>query len=208
MDLGAEASTSVSVQTVHRTIIDISFWTRRFTRVLLLTAQIFTPHLGLLTPQWTLDDWKHDAWSNESYFQSFRADEREWVRRNPHKSMDTACQQELFNLEKSLFWYVRSAVGVIWYLWYVLKHLWLVTGTGMLRLVVYVLSDHLYRFLSIVYSDELGKMHQENLMRQFIRSQLLLIGFKNDRLILGTSIVYLNPQRGTLFNLSGVFCND
>ncbi|GFY08735.1 transposable element Tcb2 transposase [Trichonephila clavipes] len=42
---------------------------------------------------WTVDDWKHVAWSDESRFQLNRADGRVRVWRQPHESMDATCQQ-------------------------------------------------------------------------------------------------------------------
>ncbi|GBN11447.1 hypothetical protein AVEN_222260-1 [Araneus ventricosus] len=42
---------------------------------------------------WTVDDWKHVAWSDESRFQLYRADGRVRVWRKPHESMDPTCQQ-------------------------------------------------------------------------------------------------------------------
>ncbi|GBM22753.1 hypothetical protein AVEN_196120-1 [Araneus ventricosus] len=42
---------------------------------------------------WTVDDWKHVAWSGECRFQLYRADGRVRVWRKPHKSMDPTCQQ-------------------------------------------------------------------------------------------------------------------
>ncbi|GFX70124.1 uncharacterized protein TNCV_4615621 [Trichonephila clavipes] len=43
---------------------------------------------------WTIDDWKHVAWSNESRFQLNRADGRARVWRQPHESLDPIYQQE------------------------------------------------------------------------------------------------------------------
>ncbi|GBM10961.1 hypothetical protein AVEN_171442-1 [Araneus ventricosus] len=42
---------------------------------------------------WTVDDWKHVAWSDESRFQLYRADGRVRVWRNPHESMNPTYQQ-------------------------------------------------------------------------------------------------------------------
>ncbi|GFW38806.1 uncharacterized protein TNCV_3881731 [Trichonephila clavipes] len=42
---------------------------------------------------WTVNDWKHVAWSDESRFQLNRADRRVWVWRQPDESMDPTCQQ-------------------------------------------------------------------------------------------------------------------
>ncbi|GBN39917.1 hypothetical protein AVEN_112574-1 [Araneus ventricosus] len=77
-DLNAGASTIVSVRTVQRTVINMGSHSRRSTRVPLLTAL----HKALLLSwtrqhyHWTVDDWKHVTWSNESRFQLYRTDAR------------------------------------------------------------------------------------------------------------------------------------
>ncbi|GFX97637.1 transposable element Tcb2 transposase [Trichonephila clavipes] len=42
---------------------------------------------------WTVDDWKHVAWSDESRFQLNRGDGRVRVWGQPHESMEPTCQQ-------------------------------------------------------------------------------------------------------------------
>ena len=42
---------------------------------------------------WTVEDWKHVVWSDESRFQLLRADGRVRVWRQPHEYMDPTCQQ-------------------------------------------------------------------------------------------------------------------
>ncbi|GBN83723.1 hypothetical protein AVEN_237265-1 [Araneus ventricosus] len=67
-DFNDGASTSVSVRTVQRAVINMGSQSRRPTRVPLLTAR----HKALLLfwarqhYHWTVDDWKHVAWSDES----------------------------------------------------------------------------------------------------------------------------------------------
>ncbi|GBL94513.1 hypothetical protein AVEN_235610-1 [Araneus ventricosus] len=83
-DFSDGASTSVSVRTVQRTVINMGSQSRRPTRAPLLTAR----HKALLLSwarqhyHWTVDDWKHVAWSDESRFQLYRTDARvrEWRR--------------------------------------------------------------------------------------------------------------------------------
>ncbi|GBN80386.1 hypothetical protein AVEN_219795-1 [Araneus ventricosus] len=85
-DFNDGASTSVSVRTVQRTVINMGSQSRRPTRVPLLTAL----HKALLI-SWarqhyhcTVDDWKHVAWSDESRFQLYRTDARVRVWRQLH----------------------------------------------------------------------------------------------------------------------------
>ncbi|GBM30076.1 hypothetical protein AVEN_88287-1 [Araneus ventricosus] len=73
-DFNDEAFRSVSMQTVQRTVINMGSQSLRPTRLLLLTAR----HNALLLSwarqhyHWTVDDWKHVAWSDESRFQLYR----------------------------------------------------------------------------------------------------------------------------------------
>ncbi|GFW13653.1 HTH_Tnp_Tc3_1 domain-containing protein [Trichonephila clavipes] len=94
-DFNAGPSTSVTMRTIQRNIIDMSFRSRRPTRVPLLTA----PHKALSLAwahqhrHWTVDDWKHVAWFDESHFQLNRVDGHVRLWRQPHESMDPTCQQ-------------------------------------------------------------------------------------------------------------------
>ncbi|GFY11139.1 HTH_Tnp_Tc3_2 domain-containing protein [Trichonephila clavipes] len=95
-DFNAGPSTSVSVRTIQRNIIDMGFRSRSPTRVPLLTARHKSLPLGWICQHrhWTADDWKQVVWSDESHFQLNRADGRVRVWRKPHESMDPTCQQE------------------------------------------------------------------------------------------------------------------
>ncbi|GFX40068.1 HTH_Tnp_Tc3_2 domain-containing protein [Trichonephila clavipes] len=94
-DFNAGPPTSVTMRTIKRNIIDMGFWSRRPTLLPLLTAR----HKALLLAwarqqqHWTVYDWKHVVWSDESRFQLNLADGRIRVWRQPHESMDPICQQ-------------------------------------------------------------------------------------------------------------------
>ncbi|GFU60114.1 HTH_Tnp_Tc3_2 domain-containing protein [Trichonephila clavipes] len=79
----------------QRNIIDMGFRSRKSTRVLLLTARHKALRLALSRQHqhWTVDDWKHIAWSEESRSRLNRSDGRVWVWRQPHEIMDPTCQQ-------------------------------------------------------------------------------------------------------------------
>ncbi|GFY19391.1 HTH_Tnp_Tc3_2 domain-containing protein [Trichonephila clavipes] len=91
----------------ERNIIDMGFRSRRSTCVPLLTALHKTLHLAWARQHrhWTVDDWKHVAWSDESRFQLNQGDGRERAWRQPHESIDPICQQGTFLLVESLRWY-------------------------------------------------------------------------------------------------------
>ncbi|GFS47121.1 HTH_Tnp_Tc3_2 domain-containing protein [Trichonephila clavipes] len=75
-DFNAVSSASVTVRTIQRNIIDMGFWSRRLTCVPLLTARpkILSSVWACQHWHWTVDVWKHVAWSDESRFQLNRAD--------------------------------------------------------------------------------------------------------------------------------------
>ncbi|GBM27740.1 hypothetical protein AVEN_25358-1 [Araneus ventricosus] len=85
-DFSAGPSTSVSVRTVQRTVINIGSQSRRPTCLPLLT----TLHKALLLSwarqhyNWTVDVWKHVTWSDEFHFQLYRTDARVRVWRQHH----------------------------------------------------------------------------------------------------------------------------
>ncbi|GFV37751.1 transposable element Tcb2 transposase [Trichonephila clavipes] len=72
----------------------MGFRSRRPTRVALLTARYNVLRLAWACQHrhWTVDDWKHVAWS-ESRFQLNPAGGRVRVWRQTHESMDPTCQQ-------------------------------------------------------------------------------------------------------------------
>ncbi|GFU97485.1 HTH_Tnp_Tc3_2 domain-containing protein [Trichonephila clavipes] len=65
-DFNAGPSTSVTGRTIQRNTIDMSFRSQRPTGVPLLTARLAW---ALQHRHWTVVDWKHVAWSDESRFQ-------------------------------------------------------------------------------------------------------------------------------------------
>ncbi|GFV17083.1 HTH_Tnp_Tc3_2 domain-containing protein [Trichonephila clavipes] len=69
-DFNTGTSTSVTVRTIQRNIIDIGFRSRRSTRVPLLTTRYKALHLAWARQHrhWTVDYWKHVAWPDESLF--------------------------------------------------------------------------------------------------------------------------------------------
>lgn len=157
-DFNAGASTSVSVRTVQRTVLDMGFRSRRPTRVPLLTPRHKALRLAWARQHrhWTVDDWKNVAWSDESRYQLYRADGRVRVWRQPHESMDPSCQQGTVQAGGGsvMVWGVCSwrDMGPL------IRLDTTLTGVG----YVSILSDHLHPFMSSVHSDGLGQFQQDN----------------------------------------------
>ncbi|GFW39104.1 transposable element Tcb2 transposase [Trichonephila clavipes] len=134
----------------------MGFRSRRPTRVPLLTARHKALRLAWVRQHqhWTVKDWKHVAWSDESHFQLNRADVRVW--RQSHESMDPTCQQGT----------VQAGGGSVM-VWGVCN--WRDMGL-LIRLdttltgdrYVSILFDHLHPFMPSVHSDGLGEFQQEN----------------------------------------------
>ncbi|GFX23587.1 transposable element Tcb2 transposase [Trichonephila clavipes] len=148
-DFNARPSTSVTVQTIQRNIIDMGFRSRKPSRVPLLTARYKALRLTWARQHWSVDDWKHVAWSDESRFQLNLADGRVRVRRQPHESTDPTCQQGT----------VQAGGGsvIVWGLcsWRDMEPLIHLDMTLIGDRYVSILSDHLHLFMSIVHSDGL-----------------------------------------------------
>ncbi|GFV53113.1 transposable element Tcb2 transposase [Trichonephila clavipes] len=100
---------------------------------------------------WTVDDWKHVAWSDESRFQLNLADGRIRVWRPPHESMDLTCQQGTIQAGGGsvMVWGVCS--------WHDMGPLICLDTTLTCDSYVRILSDLLHPFMSIEPSDELGE---------------------------------------------------
>ena len=96
---------------------------------------------------WTVNDWKHVTWSDESRLQLYRADGRVRVCRQPHQSMDPACQQG--NVQAD------GGSVIVWGLcsWSDMRPLigldTTLTGDTYIR----ILADYQHPFMSIVNSD-------------------------------------------------------
>ncbi|GFW16857.1 HTH_Tnp_Tc3_2 domain-containing protein [Trichonephila clavipes] len=66
-DFNAGPSKSVTVRTIQRNIIYIGFWSQRLTRRQ-NTKLYASPGPTRKHRHWTVDGWKHVAWSDESRF--------------------------------------------------------------------------------------------------------------------------------------------
>lgn len=133
----------------------MGFRSCRPTRVSLLTAPVkrFTRHLTRQQLHWTVDEWKHVAWS---YCQLYHADGRVRLLSQPDESIGLACQQKNVQTDGAS---VMVWVGCSW------------TDMGpLIRLetnlteyrYVAILSDHLRPFMPNVPSDGLRQFEQNN----------------------------------------------
>ncbi|GFV68805.1 transposable element Tcb2 transposase [Trichonephila clavipes] len=105
---------------------------------------------------WTVDDWKHIAWTDESRLQLNRADGRVRVWRQPDEPMEPICQKGT----------VQAGGGsvMVWGMcsWGDMEPLLCLDATLTGDRYASILSDHLHTFMSIVPSDGLGEFQQDN----------------------------------------------
>ncbi len=84
---------TISECTAHRTLKQMSYGSRRPHRMPLLSAKNRERRLQFTQPHqnWTIEDWKNIAWSDESQFLLQYSDGRVRIWRKEHESMDPSC---------------------------------------------------------------------------------------------------------------------
>ncbi|GBL75452.1 hypothetical protein AVEN_194631-1 [Araneus ventricosus] len=105
---------------------------------------------------WTLDDWKNIAWSDESRFQLLRADGRIQVWRRPLEAVDLSYQKGAVEAcgGSIIEWAVFTWHG----LGPVVKLKQSLTGNYYVEL----LGDHLQTFMDFMYPDNEGIFQDDN----------------------------------------------
>ncbi len=93
---------TISERTTHRTLKQMGYSSRRPHRVPLLSPKNRKRRLQYAQAQqnWTIEDWKHVAWSDESRFLLRYSDDRVRIWRKEHESMDPSF------LVSTIFYYV------------------------------------------------------------------------------------------------------
>ncbi len=84
---------TISEHTTRRTLKQMGYSSRRPHQVLLLSAKNRKRRLQFAQAHqnWTIEDWKNVAWSDESLFLLRHSDGRVRVWHNEHESMDPSC---------------------------------------------------------------------------------------------------------------------
>ncbi len=84
---------TISEHTRRRTLKQMGYSSRRPHRVPLLSANIRKRRLQFTQAHqnWTIEDWKNVAWSDESRFLLRHSDGRVRIWRKEHESMDSSC---------------------------------------------------------------------------------------------------------------------
>ncbi len=84
---------TISERTTHRTLKQMGNSSRRPHQVPLLSAKNRKRRLQFTQAHqnWTIEDWKNVAWSDESQFLQRHSDDRVRILRKEHESMDPSC---------------------------------------------------------------------------------------------------------------------
>ncbi len=84
---------TISEHTTRRTLKQMGYSSRRPHRVPLLSAKNRKRRLQFTQAHqnWTIEDWKNVAWSDESRFLLRHSDDRVRIWRKEHESMDPSC---------------------------------------------------------------------------------------------------------------------
>ncbi len=84
---------TISERTTHRTLKQMGYSSRRPHRVPLLSAKNRKRRLQFTQTHqnWTIEDWKNVAWSDESRFLLRHSDDRVRIWHKEHESMDPSC---------------------------------------------------------------------------------------------------------------------
>ncbi len=135
----------------------MDYSSRRLQRVPLLSAKNRKQRLQYVQAHqnWTIEDWKNVAWSDESRFLLRHSDGRVRIFHKEHESMDPSCLVSM----------VRAGGGVmVWgiFSWHTLGVLVPIehglNATAYLRFV----ADHVHPFMTTVYPSSDGYFQQDN----------------------------------------------
>ncbi len=146
---------SISERTTRRTLKQMGYSSRRPHRVPLLSAKNRKQRLQFAQAHqnWTIEDWKNIAWSDESRFLLWH-----WVRiwRKEHESMDPSC----------LVSTVQASGGgvMVWgiFYWHTLGPLVPIEHRLNATAYLSIVADHVHPFITTVYSSSDGYFLQDN----------------------------------------------
>ncbi len=137
---------TISEHTTRRTLKQMGSSSRRPHRVPLLSANNRKRRIQFAQAHqnWTIEDWKNFAWSDESRFLLRHSDGRVRIWRKAHESMDLSC----------LVSTVQTVGGVmVWgmFSWHTLGHLVPIEHRLNVTDYLSIVADHVHPFMTTVY---------------------------------------------------------
>ncbi len=134
----------------------MDYSSRRLQRVPLLSAKNRKRRLQYAQAHqnWTIEDWKNVAWSDESRFLLRHSDGRVRIFHKEHESMDPSCLVSMVQAGGVMMWGIFS--------WHTLGVL--VPIEHGLNAAVYLrfVADHVHPFMTTVYPSSDGYFQQDN----------------------------------------------
>ncbi len=146
---------SISERTTHRTVMQMGYSSRRPHWVPLLNRNRkrrlqFTP----AHQNWTIEDWKNVAWSDESQFLLQHSDGRVRIWRKENESMDPSCLVSTVQAGGILVWGIFS--------WHILGPLVPIEHSLNTTAYLSIVADHVHLFMTTVYPSSDGYFQQDN----------------------------------------------
>ncbi len=107
---------TISERTTRQTLKQMGYRSRRPHRVPLLSAKNRKRRLQFVQAHqnWTIEDWKNVAWSDESWFLLRHSDSRVRIWRKEHESMDPSCLVSTVQAGGLMVWGIFSW-GVVYF---------------------------------------------------------------------------------------------
>ncbi len=103
---------------------------------------------------WTIEDWKNFAWSDESRFLLQHSDGRVRIWRKEHESMDPSCLASTVQAGSVMVWGVFS--------WHTLGPLVPIEHSLNATAYLSIVADHVHPFMTTVYPSSDGYFQQDN----------------------------------------------
>ncbi len=149
---------TISERTTRRTLKQMGYSSRRPHRVLLLSAKNRKRRLQFAQAHqnWTIEDWKNVAWSDESRFLLWHSDGRVRILREEHESMDPSCLVSTVQADGGgvMVWGIFS--------WHTLGPLLPIEHHLNTTAYLSIVADYVHPFMTTVYPSSDGYFQQDN----------------------------------------------
>ncbi len=149
---------NISECTIRRALKQMGYSSRRPHRVPLLSAKNRKRRLQFEQAHWnwTIEDWKNIAWSEESWFLLQHSDGRVRIWCKEHESMDTSCLVSTVQ--------AGGCSVMVWgiYSWHTLGPLVPIEHSLNATAYLSIVADHVHPFMTTVYPSSDGYFQQDN----------------------------------------------
>ncbi len=149
---------TISERTTRLILNQMGYSSRRPHRVPLLSAKNRKRRLQFAQAHqnWTVEDWKNVAWSDDSRFLLWHSDGRVRILRKGHESMDPSCLVSMVQADGGgvMEWGIFS--------WHTLGPLLPIEHHLNTTAYLSIVADHVHPFLTTVYPSSDGYFQQDN----------------------------------------------